>query len=230
MADQDLRSSAEGSERVAPQFVLPPLPYGYADLEPVISARALEIHHDKHHARYVNTMNRILAESQTFVGAVEDAVLTADRRGQVTLFNNAAQAWNHAFFWQCMRPEPSHPTGRLADAIAATFGSLETLGKRFSAEGAGHFGSGWVWLVAQGSDLSVLSSHDGATPLVRDGMVALLTCDVWEHAYYLDYQQDRAKWLSAWWDQLANWHFAEGQYEAALGQGEPWRFPNPSIR
>lgn len=230
MADQGLRGAAESIDKSPPRFPLPPLPYGYGDLEPVISARALEIHHAKHHARYVETMNRVLTETQTVVASVEDAVRIAQRRAQATLFNNAAQTWNHAFFWQSMQRETWQPAGRLAEAIASTFGSVETLGKRFAAEGAGHFGSGWVWLIAQGRELLVLSTHDGITPITNDGVIPLLTCDVWEHAYYLDYQQDRAKWLGTWWDQLANWRFAERQYEAALGQGEIWRFPERFTR
>ncbi|HEX8056012.1 MAG TPA: superoxide dismutase [Novosphingobium sp.] len=230
MADSGAHPPTERPKASTSQFALPPLPYLYGDLEPIISARALEIHHARHHARYVETMNRVLTETQTVAHSVEDAVRTAQRRGQVTLFNNAAQTWNHAFFWQSMRPGYSRPEGRLADAIGASFGSAETLGKRFAAEGTGHFGSGWVWLVAQGRELVVLSTHDCTTPVTNETMVPLLTCDVWEHAYYLDYQQDRAKWLGSWWDVLANWEFAELQYQAALGQGHAWRFPDPSIR
>jgi superoxide dismutase, Fe-Mn family len=124
-----------------------------------------------------------------------------------------------------MSGKTSRPGDLLSGAITSEFGSFEELRRRFIAEGTGHFGSGWVWLVARGNALSVLSTHDAGTPIIDDGVTPLLACDVWEHAYYLDYRQDRTKWLTLWWDMLANWRFAETQYEAALGDREPWQFP-----
>lgn len=208
-------------------FALPPLPYGVKALEPILSAETLEIHHGKHHARYVETLNRLLAEQNFSAHTLEEIVRIAQGSGAKGLFNNAAQAWNHSFFWESMRAKKSTPTGPLADAIASTFGSLEALGQRFVAEGLGHFGSGWVWLLAKHDKLDVVSTHDAGTPITEDGVTPLLACDVWEHAYYIDYRQDRAGWLAAWWNTLANWCFAEQQYGAALGQGESWRYPAP---
>ncbi|MDE8650657.1 superoxide dismutase [Novosphingobium album (ex Liu et al. 2023)] len=209
-------------------FALPPLPYGLKDLEPVLSAETLEIHHGKHHARYVETLNRLLAEQNFTAHTLEEIIRVAQRSGAKGLFNNAAQAWNHSFFWESMAAKPSQPSGPLADAISAAFGSLDGLGQRFAAEGAGHFGSGWVWLIAKHDKLEVISTHDAATPIAEDGVTALLACDVWEHAYYIDYRQDRATWLASWWNKLANWRFAERQYGAALGRGEPWHYPTPT--
>src|SRR5262249_47281096 len=145
--------------------------------------------------------------------------------GSRALFNNAAQAWNHSFFWESMHSEARRPGGLLLQSIVSNFGSFDALGERIIAEGAGHFGSGWVWLVAHADRLSVLPTHDAGTPIIDAEITPLLACDVWEHAYYLDYRQDRATWLTVWWDRLANWHFAERQYQSALGCGEAWRFP-----
>lgn len=208
-------------------FVLPPLPYGIEDLKPILSAETLRIHHGKHHARYVETLNRLLAEQNFSVNTLEEIIRIALGSGAQGLFNNAAQAWNHSFFWESMSPKASRPSGLLADAISSTFGSVEALGQRFIAEGTSHFGSGWVWLVARRNGLEVLSTHDAGVPNLEDGVMPLLACDVWEHAYYIDYRQDRAGWLAAWWDRLANWRFAERQYGAMLGHGEPWRYPAP---
>jgi Fe-Mn family superoxide dismutase len=227
MASQSPTAAAPQAETALRAFSLPPLPYGYQELEPHLSAQTLEIHYGKHHARYIEVLNRILADQHLVATSLEGIVRGAERNGAKALFNNAAQAWNHSFFWESMCRDSGQPGGSLADAIMSAFGSFEALGKRFIAEGTGHFGSGWVWLVAQGSALSVLSTHDAGIPVAGD-VTPLLACDVWEHAYYLDYRQDRANWLAVWWDKLANWHFAERQYEAALGQRNPWRFPVPA--
>jgi Fe-Mn family superoxide dismutase len=145
------------------------------------------------------------------------------------MFNNAAQAWNHSFFWVAMSPEKTAPTGDLATAIDAAYGDLAKLKAAFVAEGVGHFGSGWVWLAsdAQGA-LSITSTHDADLPLNHGDLVPLLVCDLWEHAYYLDHQNNRKGFLEAWFDNLANWTFARSQYAAAKGQGEPWSHPAPT--
>lgn len=227
MTDRSPNDTLTYSDTDTLQFELPPLPYGLGDLEPILSAETLEIHHGKHHARYVETLNRLLSEQNFSAHSFEEIIRIAHGSGALGLFNNAAQAWNHGFFWESMRAKTSQPGGLLADAIAAAFGNVEALGKRFIAEGTGHFGSGWVWLVAKRDKLEVVSTHDAGSPILEDGVTPLLACDVWEHAYYIDYRQDRANWLSGWWDTLANWHFAEQQYGAALGRGEPWRYPAP---
>jgi len=200
-------------------FSLPPLPYDYEALEPVISADTLHYHHDKHHKTYVDTLNKLLADDGKSADTLEEVVRTAEGK----LFNNAAQAWNHAFFWESMTSDKSAPSGDLARAIDA-FGGMAELRKKFVEEGAGHFASGWVWIIADGSVLKVVSTHDADTP-IRRGEKPILVCDVWEHAYYLDYQNDRKVFLEAWFDRMANWRFAEKQLRAALGSGEPFRYP-----
>jgi len=200
-------------------FILPDLPYGYGDLSPVLSEVTLRTHHGKHHARYVQVTNDLLAAQGRHVDALETVVRAAEAAGDRKLFNNAAQAWNHGFFWQCMRPGGAPPAGELVAAIDRTFGGLADLREAFQAQGTGHFGSGWVWLVATDGNLSVISTHDAATLLTAPGVTPLLVCDVWEHAYYLDHKNDRAGFLDAWWDRLANWEFAEHQYAAARAGG-----------
>jgi len=204
---------------------LPPIPYGYEQLEPFVSSRTMEIHHGKHHARYIALLNGMLAAKHITERSLERILRAAYQDGTRALFNNAAQAWNHAFFWESMDSSRWRPSGRLADAITSTFGSFERLGERFISEGKGHFGSGWVWLVAHRGELSVISTHDAGTPIIDEALTPLLACDVWEHAYYLDYTHDRAEWLVVWWERLANWQFAERQYSAALGSGQCWQFP-----
>lgn len=208
-----------------PVFELSPLPYGIDSLAPVLSREALEIHYGKHHARYVETVNQLLQEQNFSAPTLKNIIRIAHASGARALLNNAAQAWNHSFFWESMSPRPSQPNGALADSINSTFGSLAELGKRFSAEGTGHFGSGWIWLIAKRDRLEVVSTHDAGSPILEDGATPLLACDVWEHAYYIDYRQNRANWLASWWDQLANWSFAERQYAAALGQADAWQYP-----
>ncbi len=209
-------------------FQLSELPYGYAALEPVISETALRLHHQKHHARYVEVMNGVLAETGAPARPLEEVVVQSAREGARKLFNNAGQAWNHGFFWRSMTPAPAAPGGDLAAAITAQFGGVAELKAAFVAEGVGHFGSGWVWLIAEGDKLSVVSTHDAASPLTEAGQTPLLVCDLWEHAYYLDHKNDRAGFLNAWFDQRADWTFADAQYGAARGRGEAWRYPAPS--
>jgi len=206
-------------------FVLPDLPYAYDALTPVISAATMHVHHDKHHAKYVDTLNQLLKDAGAQPQSLEAVIREAAETGKAKLFNNAAQAWNHSFFWLSMTPSAKPLGGDLAAAIERTFGGLEKLKSLFVAEGAGHFGSGWVWLAASGDKLQVLSTHDGENLLTRDGLVPLLVCDVWEHAYYLDHKQDRQGYLDAWFDRLADWSFAGKQFAAARGQAEPWRYP-----
>jgi Fe-Mn family superoxide dismutase len=206
-------------------YKLPDLPYGYDALAPTISETTLRTHHGKHHARYVQVTNDLVAETRNAPVPLEDLVADADHDGARKLFNNSAQAWNHGFFWECMRPRPSAPAGGLAKKLADTFGSLPQLRDRFIAEGSAHFGSGWVWLIAKNDQVSVISTHDAATPITSVDVTPLLVCDLWEHAYYLDHKNDRAGFLSAWWDLLVNWDFVARQYAASSGQGVGWRYP-----
>jgi len=196
------------------------LPYDYSALEPVISARAMQIHHEKHHAAYVKKANGLAAKAGLEELSVEDLVCEAKARGDTKLYNNAAQVWNHGFLWQSMTGDSLKPVGALAKAVDGRFGNLAALKAKFVEEGVGHFGSGWVWLVAQDDRLEVVSTHDAADFLDRPGVMPLLVCDVWEHAYYLDHQNDREGFLKSWLDGLANWQFASVQFEAAQS-GEP---------
>lgn len=206
-------------------FELPPLPYAYDALEPAISSETLHFHHDKHHKAYVDKTNALAQKAGLEGRPLEEVVREARKRGDNALFNNSAQAWNHAFFWESMTPEASPPAGALAQAIDEAFGGLEAFKKAFVDEGVGHFASGWVWLVTGTEGLKVISTHDADDLLVREGLTPLLVCDLWEHAYYLDYQNDRAGFLSRWFDETANWTFAERQLAAAKGDGQGFRYP-----
>jgi len=192
-----------------------------------VSEDTLRFHHDKHHKAYVDKTNTLAKNAGLEGRPLEDVVREARKRGDAGLFNNAAQAWNHAFFWQCMTPDKSRPSGALAQAIDQAFGGLDDLKKAFVNEGVAHFGSGWVWLAAEGEALKVLSTHDADDLLIQQGLTPLLVCDLWEHAYYLDHKNDRKGFLEAWFDALPNWEFAGWQLAAAQGRGEPWRHPAP---
>lgn len=204
-------------------IVLPPLPYAYDALEPVISERTMRTHHDKHHARYAEVTNTLAADVGNPGASLEEMVTKAWLRSARKLFNNAAQTLNHGFFWDCMTPHRSAPSGEFARALGLAFDGDARAA--FIAEGLGHFGSGWVWLVSNKGALTILSTHDADTVARMAGLTPLLVCDVWEHAYYLDHANDRAAYLAGWWDGLANWAFAEHQYEASVGRAIAWTYP-----
>jgi superoxide dismutase, Fe-Mn family len=209
-------------------FKLPPLPFTETALEPLMSADTLRTHHGKHHAAYIKKMNDALQEKPNAPKALEDVVRFAAREKDQKLFNNAAQGWNHAFFWESLTPEAqAGPEGALKTAIEKAFGSLSAFQDEFNSRGGGHFASGWLWLVADGTGAVQLQDlHDAGTPIVDPAVTPLLTCDLWEHAYYLDYKNERPKFLESFVGKLANWRFAERQYEAARKAGEGgWRFP-----
>jgi Fe-Mn family superoxide dismutase len=209
-------------------FVLPDLPYAYGALGPVISERTLHFHHDKHHATYVKTTNELLEAAKSSPESLEAVIREAQASGNKKLFNNAAQAWNHSFFWVAMTADPGKPPSELGAAIAGAFGDLGGLKKKFVEEGVAHFGSGWVWLVSdKEGKLQVRSTHDADDTVTKEGLTPLIVCDLWEHAYYLDHQNDRKAFLEAWFDALPNWTFAARQYAAARGDGQAWRHPSP---
>jgi len=209
-------------------YVLPELPYAYDALAPLISRETLHTHHDKHHKTYVEKTSELAAMAGLAGRPLEEVVREAHRRGDGALFDNAAQAWNHAFFWRSMRPAGgADPSGDLAEAVKR-FGGLQALKDAFVEEGFGHFASGWVWIVTGGRGLKVISTHDAEDTLVREGLFPLLVCDLWEHAYYLDYKNDRKTYLQRWLDQVANLAFAEQQLNAANGQGDAFRYPAPT--
>jgi Fe-Mn family superoxide dismutase len=212
-------------------FVLPDLPYAYDALVPVISDRTLRFHHDKHHRTYVETTNQLLEKAHVKPESLEAVIRHARSAGDKKLFNNAAQAWNHALFWVAMAPGGQKPAGELAGAIASAFGDLGGLKKKFVEEGAAHFGSGWVWLVADREHkLQVSATHDAEDMVTQPGLTPLIVCDLWEHAYYLDHQNDRKGFLEAWFDNLPNWSFAAGQFDATRHRGEIWRYPTPAAQ
>lgn len=191
---------------------LPALPYGYDALEPTISAQTMKLHHDKHHATYVEKTNALAKTAGLGDLPLEELVKAAKAKDDRQLFNNAAQAWNHGFFWASMRPGSAKPRGDLAKAIVANFADLNGLKSEFVEVGKGHFGSGWVWLAKVGGTLEVLATHDAEDLLTAERKTPLLVCDLWEHAYYLDHYNDRAAYLSAWFENLPNWVFAAEQF------------------
>jgi Fe-Mn family superoxide dismutase len=196
-------------------ITLPELPYAKNALEPVISARTLEFHHGKHHAAYVANTNKLI-EGTDLAGAdlvaiVKRASADASKAG---LFNNAAQVWNHTFYWQSMKPGGGgSPTGAAADRIKADFGSFQKFVEEFKNAGATQFGSGWVWLVLDGGKLKVVKTPNADNPMVR-GQKPLLTLDVWEHAYYLDYQNRRPDYIAAFIEKLINWDFVNANLKS----------------
>lgn len=209
-------------------YDLSPLPYSPDALSPVISGETMRTHHGKHHKRYVDVTNELLAGSDG--QPLEEVVAKAGRDAARKLYNNAAQAWNHGFFWSCMTPERSEPSGELARAIERDFGGLAGLRPRFVDEGSNHFASGWAWLVARAGRLEVISTHDAGSFDQMEGAAPILVCDVWEHAYYLDHKNDRKAFLEAWFDTLIDWRFVERQLQVGGGEGA-WRYPaSPSAK
>ena len=210
-------------------FELPDLPYDHAALEPVISKETMHLHHDKHHKRYVDVTNQILTEKGEKPASLEQVIRESAGKAETRkLFNNAAQIWNHTFFWECMTASKGgKPSGDLAAAIDRDLGGLDKLKAEFVAKGVGHFGSGWVWLAAQNGALKIVDTHDGENLLTQPGLIPLIVCDLWEHAYYVDYRNDREGFLKAWFDALPNWELAQAQYEASKSGGEGWQHPKP---
>ncbi len=207
-------------------YILPELPYAYEALGPVISERTMRFHHDKHHKTYVDNTNRLVEAAGGSAQALEDVIRQARSSGDKKLFNNAAQAWNHAFFWESMAHGGGGPSGELAAAIKSAFGDVAGLKTQFVNEGADHFGSGWVWLVSDREHkLQVRSTHDAEDMVTQPGITPLIVCDLWEHAYYLDHQNNRRGFLEAWFDALPNWAFAARQFDATRTRGEVWRYP-----
>ena len=185
-------------------FVLPSLPYDRGALEPHISAETLDFHHSRHHRAYVTKTNALVAAA----GLQQQSLLEVIRRARSgPLRNNAAQLWNHSFFWECLSPGSAPPSGQLARLIKLCFGSHEQFISAFSEQAADHFGSGWTWLLLDGGTLRITSLHDGDTPALHAGMVPLLTLDLWEHAYYIDHRDSRPAYIAAVMNNLVNWTF-----------------------
>ncbi len=198
-------------------FDLPPLPYDQSALEPWISAETLQFHHGKHHQAYVTNLNKLIGPSLPASRSLETIILESARDNATAgVFNNAAQVWNHTFFWNSMTPSGGGaPTGELARQIDRAFGSVDAFRDLFRQTAVGQFGSGWAWLVVDEQELKIVGTANAGTPIV-DGMAPLLTCDVWEHAYYLDYQNRRLDFVNAFLDKLVNWDFAAANLAGAM--------------
>jgi superoxide dismutase, Fe-Mn family len=195
--------------------VQPPLPFADTALEPVISARTFGFHHGKHHKGYFDTLAKLVADTPHASATLETIILaTAGDAAQTAIFNNAAQCWNHNFYWNSLSPTAQTPSGALAEAITRDFGSLEDLKSALAAASIARFGTGWGWLVRDGDTLKVVSTDDAHVPITA-GQMPLLTIDVWEHAYYLDYQNRRADHVHALVRGHLNWAFAEAQFARA---------------
>ena len=192
-------------------FKLPDLPYAQNALEPHISKETLEYHHGKHHQKYVDTLNDLVKGTDDEKRELEDIVKSADGK----LFNQAAQVWNHTFYWHCLSPKGgTGPSGELKSCIEHCFGSVEKFKEEFNAKAAANFGSGWTWLVkvnGQDKKLEIINTDDADTPIAGDRYVPRLTVDVWEHAYYIDYRNARPKYLDAIWN-VVNWKFVEENF------------------
>jgi len=188
-------------------FILPELPYEKSAFGDLISAETFDYHHGKHHKAYVDKTNTLLADNAALSGASLIAVIAAAKaQNKKGLFNNAAQIWNHSFYWKCLSPERQAPSGKLKAMIDAGFGSHAGMLAQFKEEATGHFASGWAWLILDGETLIITSLHDAVTPLVHD-MKPLLTIDVWEHAYYVDYRNARPNYVDALLNNAVNWEF-----------------------
>ena len=221
MASSILANSLMGAETASPAatpvngpaFKLEALPYSADALEPYISAKTMGFHYGKHHKGYVDNLNKLVAGTP---GSAENplakvVVESAGKAETAALFNNAAQAWNHDFFWKSMKPNGGgQPGGLLLEKIVKSFGSLDEFKNAFQTAGVSQFGSGWVWLVQDGDVLKIVKTSNADTPIAH-GQAPLLTCDVWEHAYYLDYQNRRKDFVQTFLDRLANWDFAASQ-------------------
>lgn len=195
---------------------LPALPYDINALEPHISQNTLEFHHGKHHAAYVTNLNKLIDGTDLDGQSLEDVITSvAGDPSKAGVFNNAAQVWNHSFYWQCMKPGGGgQPSGALAEKINADFGSFEAFVEQFKTAGATQFGSGWAWLILDGGTLKITKTANADLPLAH-GQKALLTMDVWEHAYYLDYQNRRPDYMTTFLEKLVNWDFVAANLAAA---------------
>jgi len=198
-------------------FTLPPLPYANDALEPHIDARTMEIHHDKHHQAYVNNLNAAIEKAPELAGKSLDELMrginSVPESVRAAVRNNGGGHWNHTMFWEIMGSgKGGEPTGKLGDAIKSAFGDFSKFKEQFAAAGTGRFGSGWAWLINDGGKLSITSTPNQDNPLM-DGKTAILGLDVWEHAYYLKYQNKRPDYIAAWWN-VVNWDAVAKRYRA----------------
>ncbi len=201
-------------------FTLPALPYAENALAPHLSAETLTFHHGKHHKAYVDKLNELVQGTEFADKSLKEIIQASagkKEKDKKLIFNNAGQHWNHSFFWKCMAPSATRDNAMpaaLEQRIAKDFGSVDKFKKDFVAQGVGQFGSGWIWLVEDGDRLALMATHDAENPLAQ-GKKTLLTCDVWEHAYYLDFQNRRPDFLATFIDKLADWRFAAANLSSA---------------
>ncbi|MEY2807426.1 MAG: superoxide dismutase [Planctomycetia bacterium] len=190
-------------------FQLPPLPWKDDALAPHISAETISFHHGKHHKAYLDNLNNLVKDKPYATMTLEAVVVASSKNpAEAGIFNNAAQVWNHTFYWHSMKPGGGGaPTGKIAEKIAADFGSYENFKAQFAEAAKTQFGSGWAWLVLDGGKLAIVKTPNAATPL-SEGKKCLLTCDVWEHAYYVDYRNRRPDYVATFLEKLVNWDFA----------------------
>ena len=202
-------------------FELPPLPYPKNALEPYMSANTLDFHHGKHHRTYVDTLNRLVEDKPEAEMSLEEIIIATHHDDtKTTIFNNAAQVWNHSFFWQCLKNEGGgEPEGDLKKAIDHDLGGFGKFNREFKGAATTQFGSGWAWLVLDAGRLKIIKTANAINP-VAGGQTALVTCDVWEHAYYLDYQNRRPDFVQAFLDNLINWEFVAENFAEAMEKAE----------
>jgi Fe-Mn family superoxide dismutase len=198
-------------------FTLPNLPYDYDALSPHMSADTLKFHHDKHHKAYVDKLNKAI-EGTPYAQLSLGEIIQKSWRKDTEVFNNAGQHWNHSFFWHCLAPNGGQPSGDLKRQIEKDFGDLAAFQKEFADKAAKQFGSGWAWLVLEGEKLRIVTTANAELPMLQ-GQQAILTCDVWEHAYYLDFQNERPKFIDSFLKKLVNWTFATERFELR-GEGD----------
>lgn len=195
--------------------ILPELPYALDALSPHISQETLELHYGKHHQTYVTNLNKLLENSSLAHLSLEELILQTSGKGEFSgIFNNAAQVWNHTFYWHCLSPNGGgDPKGLLKNMLEKSFGSLDTFKAEFKTACLTQFGSGWAWLVQEGQDLKIIKTPNAETP-ITEGFKPLLTCDVWEHAYYVDFRNRRPDYVDTFLQYLVNWEFAAKQLES----------------
>jgi Fe-Mn family superoxide dismutase len=194
---------------------LPKLPYAMDALEPHMSTETMEYHYGKHHRGYVDKLNTLIEGTRFQDMPLEQIIVAARESSEIDILNNAAQAWNHAFFWQCLSPKgQSEPVGRIRDLIEDEFGGIDKVKEKFRAAATSQFGSGWTWLVLDSGKLRIMSTTNAESP-IGTHMTPLLTLDVWEHAYYLDYRNERARYVDAFLDRLIDWKFALDNVQVA---------------
>ena len=191
-------------------FTLPELPWAKDALQPTISAETIDYHYGKHHKAYVDNLNKFAAGTPYETMSLEDVIKASHKAGDKKIFNNSAQVWNHTFFWNCMAPKSGAPGGNLAQAIDKAFGSLDAFKTKFNEAEVGQFGSGWAWLVKTADGVAIETTSNAETPMAT-GKTCILTLDVWEHAYYIDYRNARAKFAEEWW-KVVNWDFANKNF------------------